>query len=69
MLSRYSRPHYPNASRSSLSTEFQLAYGHVLAQKLSLSHSTRPPSDVSEAVQVLLVPKSPLVLFLSLLEV
>jgi hypothetical protein len=39
-------------STSSDETEFQLAYGHVLAQKLSLSHSTRPPSDVSEAVQI-----------------
>ncbi|CAI8043445.1 hypothetical protein GBAR_LOCUS24089 [Geodia barretti] len=39
-------------STSSDETEFQLAYGHVLAQKLPLSHSTPPPSDVSDAVQI-----------------
>lgn len=36
----------------SLPTEYELVYGHVLAQKLSTEKST-PDSDVSVALQVL----------------
>lgn len=36
-----------------METDFELVYGHVLAQKLPSSLS-QPPNDVSEASQVLL---------------